>query len=83
MNIKNDELEQLLRAAANTCEHELTCNESGELVHRYVDFRVFGTGEMPEELRGVQQHVSVCPGCREIVESIIAAVRAEQGLPPA
>jgi hypothetical protein len=72
-------LEQLLKMTANTADHELTCEESGESVHRYVEFRVSGTGELPKDLRGVEQHLSVCPDCVEIVEAIIAAVREERG----
>ncbi len=77
MNIDPQGLRQLLKLTANTAEHELTCEESGELVHRYVEFRVSGKGELPEELRGVEQHLSVCPDCVEIVDAVIAAIRAE------
>ena len=78
MEIAPKGLQQLLKLTANTAEHELTCEESGESVHRYVEFRVSGTGALPEDLRGVEQHLSVCPDCVEIVEAIIAAVREER-----
>ena len=78
MDITPKGLEQLLKLTANTAEHELTCEESGESVHRYVEFRISGAGPLPEDLRGVEQHLSVCPDCVEIVEAIIAAVREER-----
>lgn len=78
MDMTPDRLQQLLKLTANTAEHELTCEESGESVHRYVEFRLRGAGALPEDLRGVEQHLSVCPDCVEIVEAIIAAVRAER-----
>ena len=78
MDIHPKALQELLRLTANTAEHELTCEESGESVHRYVEFRVSGSGPLPEDLRGVKQHLSVCPDCVEIVEAIVAAVREER-----
>jgi len=77
MNITPKSLQQLLKLTANTAEHELTCEESGESVHRYVEFRVSGSGPLPQDLRGVEQHLSICPDCVEIVEAIIAAIREE------
>jgi len=78
MDITPKGLRQLLKLTANTAQEELTCEESGESVHRYVEFRVSGTGALPDDLRGVEQHLSVCPDCVEIVEAIIAAVREER-----
>ncbi len=78
MDVTPKALQKLLKMTANTAEHELTCEESGESVHRYVEFRVSGSGALPEDLSGVEQHLSVCPDCVEIVESIIAAVREER-----
>ncbi len=83
MEIDPQGLQKLLKLTANTCEHELTCEESGELVHRYVEFRVTGTGPLPAELRGVEQHLSVCPDCVEIVEAVIGAIREERANPAA
>ncbi len=77
MRISNKALHELLRATGKTADQELTCDESGELVHRYVEFRVTGSGELPEELRGVEQHLSVCRDCVEVVEAVIAAIREE------
>ena len=78
MDVTPQGLEKLLKMTVNTAEHELTCEESGESVHRYVEFRVSGSGELPADLGGVEQHLSVCPDCVEIVEAIIAAVRDER-----
>jgi hypothetical protein len=80
MDMNPKGLVQLLKLTANTAEHELTCEESGESVHRYVEFRVSGTGALPEDLRGVEQHLAVCPDCVEIVEAVIAAVREERAM---
>ena len=78
MDVTPNGLAKLLKMTANTAEHELTCEESGESVHRYVEFRVSGASELPDDLRGVEQHLSVCPDCVEVVEAIIAAVREER-----
>jgi hypothetical protein len=78
MDVTPKGLQKLLKMTANTAEHELTCEESGESVHRYVEFRVSGSGALPDDLSGVGQHLSVCPDCAEIVEAIIAAVREER-----
>ena len=79
MRVNPHDLQQLLRLTANTAEQELTCEESGERVHRYIEFRASGQGDLPDDLLGVEQHLSVCPDCLEIVEAAIAAIRAERG----
>ncbi len=78
MELTTQALQLLLQATVNTAEHELTCQECGDLVLRYIDYRVTGTGEMPADLRCVEQHLSVCPDCMEVVETIIAALCAER-----
>ena len=75
-------MQGLLSSIANLAEHELTCDESAELMHRYVDFRVYGSGPLPADLKSVAQHLSICPQCTELVEAIIAATRMEAGLDP-
>jgi hypothetical protein len=73
-----NKLRGLLQTVANLAEHEITCDESNELVHRYVDFRVYNDGPVPEDLKGIEQHLSVCPQCMEVVEAIVSATRAQQ-----
>jgi hypothetical protein len=81
MAINTQGLQLLLKVTANTAEEELTCEESGELVHRYVEFRVSGRTDFPPDLAMVHQHLTVCPECLEVVEAIIESVKAERGQP--
>ena len=77
MEMTPQNIKELLRLTANTADHELTCDESGELVDRYIEFRVYGSGPLPGDLKGVEQHLGVCPDCVEVIEAAIEAVRAE------
>jgi hypothetical protein len=72
------QLQALLKMTVNTADHELTCEASGEILHRYIEFRVSGMGEMPGDLKAVEQHLSVCPDCYEVTEAIIRAIIAER-----
>jgi hypothetical protein len=75
MDVGREKLCTLLRLAVNTAEHEITCEESGERVHRYIEFRLAPTGELPEDLKLVEQHLKICPGCEELVNAILQSMR--------
>jgi hypothetical protein len=79
MSLTEDRLSRLLKLTANTAEHELTCEECGDRLCRYIEFRVSGVGPMPDDLKAIGQHLSVCPDCEEVVEAIIATLKAERG----
>lgn len=77
------ELATLLRLVRRTAEHELDCDQC--LTHM-PELAEAGAGGRPasELLRQVEQHLGVCPECREEFEALRAALRpdGEPGTPP-
>ena len=80
MNKKPNNFEEFLLATMKTADHELTCEEAGDIVHRYVESVLAKPGDITEELKLVSQHLGICPQCKEVVDAIIASVQAEREL---
>jgi hypothetical protein len=78
MNIPDDSLRKLLAWTVDTAEEELNCLETRAIVHRYVEFRLSGTGSLPADLKGVEQHLRVCQDCSEVTEAVIAALGGQK-----
>jgi predicted anti-sigma-YlaC factor YlaD len=56
---------------------EVGCDECFELLDRYVELEVAGTGA-DAALPGLRAHLEGCPACREEHESLAALVRADR-----
>ena len=54
MDVASQQLNTLLRLALHTAEVECTCDESGEIVHRYIEFKLRGVGDLPDDLKKVE-----------------------------
>ena len=82
MNIPDDSLRKLLAWTVETAEEELNCLETRAIVHRYVEFRLSGTGPLPDELKGVEQHLRVCQDCSEVIQAVIALLDDPEAIEP-
>jgi hypothetical protein len=68
--------EWLLRLAARTQEHELSCTDCFDVLPQYVDLEV--AGEAPErQLPLFRQHLEQCAVCREEYETVRELARLE------
>ena len=68
--------ERLLRLAARTEEHELSCTECFDVLPQYVDLEVAGAA--PERrLPLFRQHLEQCAVCREEYETVRELARLE------
>jgi hypothetical protein len=69
-------LERLLRLAARTQDHELSCTECFDVLPHYVDLEVVGAA--PErQLPLFRQHLEQCGVCREEYETVRELARLE------
>jgi hypothetical protein len=68
--------EWLLRLAARTQEHELSCTDCFDVLPQYVDLEV--AGEAPErQLPLFRQHLEQCAVCRDEYETVRELARLE------
>jgi hypothetical protein len=75
-----ERLKRLLASTLVTREVELTCEESGALVHRYIEHRLGPSASpLPADLRLVEEHLALCPACRDELEATIRALRQSPG----
>lgn len=70
-----DQLRALSGILVNTHPHELTCDEWVDHVAGYAEAVAAGTPP-PTGADLVEQHVALCPECREEFEAFLAALRA-------
>lgn len=74
--LSTDQLRALAGLVAETRPHELTCDEWVHRVAGYLDATLRGT-PLPPEAELVEQHIALCPECREEFEVLLAALRAD------
>ncbi len=67
-------LKGMLDMVARTQEHELTCDEVHALIDQFAEMKM--RGEDPTRLMPlVQQHLDMCPDCREEYEALMLALQ--------
>ena len=72
-------MSDMLGMVAHTRERELTCDEVHALIDQFAEMRM--RGEDPTHLMPlVQQHLDMCPDCREEYEALMEALRIEKEL---
>ena len=59
--------------------NDVGCDESFELIDRFVDLLVAG-GDPSTEFAGIAVHLAGCGPCAQDFEGLLAAVRASGGL---
>ena len=69
-----DQLRALAGLLAETRPHELTCDEWVDHVAGYTEAVLAGTPP-PVEAELVEQHLALCPECREEFRALLAALR--------
>jgi hypothetical protein len=70
VGLRTDERARLLEMARATCEDELDCEEAHALIDQFAD-RV-ARGENAADLMPlVQEHLDMCPGCKEEYETLL------------
>ncbi len=69
MKPAEEKLRELLILLDATEAEEIDCDEFLDRVAAYVDH--VNAEELPQALRTVSQHASVCPECREELEALL------------
>ena len=72
-------MKNMLGMVAHTQEKEITCDEVHALIDQFAEMKM--RGEDPTHLMPfVQQHLDMCPDCREEYEALVEALRIERKL---
>lgn len=73
MPLSKKELEELLRLVGLTSDNEINCEQCLALVAEFAEQALAGKS-VPEGLKAVEQHLSVCLECREEYEALQRAL---------
>ena len=73
MPLSNKELEGLLRLVGLTGDNEINCEQCLKLVAEFAEHELVGKS-IPDGLKAVEQHLSVCSECREEYEALQRAL---------
>jgi len=77
MQIPVDKLKTMVRGVARTTETEYSCDDVYELLDEFTEAVVQGK-DVAKLMPLVQQHLEMCPDCREEFEALLRVVRATQ-----
>jgi hypothetical protein len=73
------EMKNMLGMIAHTQDRELICDEVHALIDQFVEMKM--RGEDPTRLMPlVQQHLDMCPDCREEYEALLEALHIDRRL---
>lgn len=67
------QLAELVRQLAATAPVEIDCEVVLDRVAAYLE-AARGRGELPQELRQVEQHLAVCPSCLEEYQALLRSI---------
>ncbi len=70
MKLSTHELETLLELVEKTRNEEIDCDQFLERVAPFLERRR-AAGEVPRGFEAVQQHLGVCPECKEEFEALL------------
>ena len=73
MPLSNKELEGLLRLVGLTDDNEINCEQCLALVAEFAELELAGK-TVPEGLKVIEQHLSVCSECQEEYEALQRAL---------
>jgi hypothetical protein len=77
MQIPIEKLKAMVRGVARTQEIEYSCNDTFRLLDEFTEAVVQGK-DVARLMPLVQQHLDLCPDCREEFEALLRVVRAAQ-----
>lgn len=75
MSLSKEEIDGLMRLVALTKDDEIDCERCLALVAEFAEEELAGRS-IPVALGAVEQHLSVCPECREEYEALLRALKA-------
>jgi len=75
MQIPIDKLKTMVRSVARTQEIEYSCDDVYQLLDEFTEAVVQGK-DVTQLMPLVQQHLELCPDCREEFEALLRVVRA-------
>lgn len=79
MPLSRDQIHSLLREVCGTCPDEMTCECCLDEISRFVEQIAAGGRDLCETLRAVEQHIAICPECREEYEVLRLAIEELRG----
>ena len=74
MPLSNHEIEALMRLIGLTKDDEINCEQCLSLVAEFADRQLAGKS-IPESLKALEHHLSVCAECREEYEALQQALK--------
>ena len=77
MQIPIEKLKTMVRGVARTHEIEYSCDDAYRLLDEFTEAVVQGK-DVARLMPLVQQHLDLCPDCREEFEALLRVVRAAQ-----
>ena len=75
MQIPVDKLKTMVRGVARTQETESSCDDVYQLLDEFTEAVAQGK-DVAKLMPLVQQHIEMCPDCREEFEALLRVVRA-------
>jgi len=75
MSLSKNELDDLVRLIGLTKDNELNCEQCLSLIAEFAE-QVLAGKSIPEGLKAIEQHLSVCADCREEYETLQQALRS-------
>jgi uncharacterized protein with PIN domain len=78
MPLSKKELEDLVRIVGLTRETELHCQQCLNRVAEFAETQLEGKS-IPESLKAVEQHLSICGECRDEYEALERALKEMDG----
>lgn len=77
MKLTKDHLLTLIKAAFNSQEQELGCDDCYDKLHQFANLKLEGKSA-EEAMPLVQDHLERCGECKEEFEILLEALKAEQ-----
>jgi len=73
MSLSKNEIVELMRLVGLTKDDEINCAECLEMVAEFVE-RELADNLIPDVLKAVEHHLSICTECREEYEILLQAL---------
>ena len=78
--LTKDQLSQFTQMITATREHEINCSECAALAAEFAERQLAGL-EIDAALSKVEQHLQICPECREELAALKRILEAEKQQP--
>ena len=74
MKISNQEAQALLKFVAKTTDREIACQTCEDHLAEFVEAKITGKS-IPEALKAIEEHLALCPECKEETNLLLAALQ--------